>query len=376
MRHRNTPRSPRYRNGGDPFFEAFVAKLGLDPDLAAALGYRAKGQLFAYIVKHIIPEGLEAIRLPDEAREFRGLPEGHNRLQNLITDTTTTISKKARGEADNDRYGARRAKAVTEYYNPNRGYPHSFDMTYPEHAHHELGDADAAMDSALSALWYASSADAFGLGEVEGDLLAEAVSHVIEVFMLVYGPEVGGQGEALVLRTVSNALIWLQNADGRPLPKDLDRLEYPDKGRLADIEQRMSAENHSRLMARLTYGPDERRAYGPSKKRQSNPAPTDADMRHLSRQIDRMLGLDDLSGKPKPKPKPKPTYEIELRKGDHVEVYKFKTKKEAVARFEESAAKAEASNDPRFAGLIISLYCGGALTEEYRKAAKKATKRK
>ena len=171
-------------------------------------------------------------------------------------------------------------------------------------------------------------------------------------------------------------MIWLQNADGRPLPKDLDVLERPNKGRLADIEQRASAESDRRLMARITYGPDERRAYGPSEARRSNPAPTDADMRHLSRQIDRMLGLDDLSGKPKPKPKPKPTYEIELRKGDHVEVYKFKTKKEAVARFEESAAKAEASNDPRFAGLIISLYCGGALTEEYRKAAKKATKRK
>jgi hypothetical protein len=108
--------------------------------------------------------------------------------------------------------------------------------------------------------------------------------------------------------------------------------------------------------------------------RAPNPAPTDADMRNVSRQIDKMLGLDDLRGGPKAKPKP--TYEIELRKGDHVEVYKFKTKRDAVARFEESAAKAEASNDPRFAGLIISLYCGDALTEQYRKGAKKATKRK
>ena len=246
MSHRMTPRSRRHRNGADPFFEAFVAKLGLDPDLGEALGYRAKGELFAYIAKHIIPAGLEAAGFADEAREFRRLsrsvvsPEGHDRLQNLITDTTTAISKKAWGEADNDRYGARRAKAVTEYYNPNRGFPQSFEVTHREFADRELGDAEAAMDNALSALWYASSSDVFALGAVEGDLLAEAVISVIKVLTYTYGPDAGVAFDDVVMRTVSNALIWLQNignSGDRSLPKDLYRLEMPNKGRLAHAQQ-------------------------------------------------------------------------------------------------------------------------------------------
>ena len=387
MRHRNTPRSPRHRNGGDPFLEAFVAKLGLDPDLAAALGNRANGELFAHIVKHIIPEGLEAVRLPDEAQKFRDLPsrlvspEGHNRLQNLITDTTTAIVDKRvgshrellalMGKDPSDFSSVRRAKAVTEYYNPNRGFPQSFEVTHPEHAHPELWDADAAMDSALSALWYASSNDVYGLGSREGNLLAEAVSHVIEVFMLVYGPEMGGQGEALVLRMVSNALIWLQNADGRPLPKDLDRLEYPNKGRLADIEQRMSAENHSRLMARLTYGPDERRAYGPSKKRQSNPAFTTGELQRMQREVDRLMFPDGLVER---KP-PKPTYQIEIRDGRQVlETAKFKTRKAAEAKFADAVAFSAQSDDLRFAGLSVYLCINGQDVEHFTQPAKPARK--
>jgi hypothetical protein len=277
MSHRMTPRSRRHRNGADPFFEAFVAKLGLDPDLGEALGYRAKRELFAYIAKHIIPEGLDAVRLPDEAREFRGLssnlvsPEGHDRLQNLITDTTTAISKAAGRGVDNDRYGARRAKAITEYYNPNRGFPQSFEGTHREFAYLELGDAEAAMDNALSALWYASSSDVFGLGATEGDLLAEAVISVIEVLTHAYEPYGGVAGEDVVMRTVSNALIWLQNigtSDGRPLPKDLDRLEMPNKSRLADAQQRAGEKKHAALIARMAYGPsDARRVSNPRRPR-------------------------------------------------------------------------------------------------------------
>ena len=277
MSHRMTPRSRRYRNGADPFFEAFVAKLGLDPDLGAALGSQAKGELFAYIAKHIIPEGLEAVRLPDEAREFRGLssnlvsPEGHDRLQNLITDTTTAIVKAAGRGVDDDLSRVRRAKAVTEYYNPNRGFPQSFEATHREFAYPELGDAEAAMDNALSALWYASSSDAFGLGAIEGDLLAEAVISVIEVLTHAYEPYGGVAGEDVVMRTVSNALIWLQNignSDGRPLPKDLDRLEMPNKGRLARVQQRAGEKKHAALIARMAYGPsDARRVSNPRGRR-------------------------------------------------------------------------------------------------------------
>ncbi len=291
MSHRMTPRSRRYRNGADPFFEAFVAKLGLDPDLGEALGYWAKGELFAYIAKHIIPEGLEAVRLPDEAQQFRDLPsnlvspQGCEKLRRLITDTQTAIADMvvgrhreflaAIGPNTDDRFSTSRAQALTEYYKPNRGYRSSFEMTYPEFAHPAYegagGSALGAMEDALLALWFASSSDAFGLGSRAGDHLADAVSSVVEVFNYAYGPDGGVAGEDVVMRTVSNALIWLQNignSDGRPLPKDLDRLEMPNKGRLARVQQRAGEKKHAALIARMAYGPsDARRVSNPRGRR-------------------------------------------------------------------------------------------------------------